>query len=318
MVLAEGFDERVLEAIPKILEEKTARLIVLGDPRTLAQKAKDLCYPIDWTQIQVIDPQTDARIETFAENYEALTNGKTTYEDAHKKIKSDFNLFGTFLVHTGEADGMISGATCSTASTIRPALHIIKTKEKFHKVSGFFFMVWEERVLLFADCAVIPEPNSYELAGIAIDSAETAKRFGIKPKIAMLSFSTNGSADHPNAAKVREAVKLVRHQRPDLIVEGEMQVDAALIPDVCRRKFPDAASFGDFNVLIFPSLEAGNIAYKLVERLAGATALGPIYQGLNKPVNDLSRGCSSQDIIDLVAITSVEAQPIELSFTPSA
>lgn len=307
-MFAEGFDERVLEALPEILEEKTAKPIVLGNPKELRQKAKDLCFKIDWDQLSVIDQKAAPQAEEFAEEYCEIRERAVTPEKALEMMKADFNLFGTMLVHRGMADGMISGATCSTASTIRPALQIIKTKKRFHKVSGFFFMVWEERVLLFADCAVIPEPNSYELAGIAIDSAETAKRFGIEPKIAMLSFSTNGSADHPNAAKVKEATKMVRHQRPDLIVEGEMQVDAALVPDVCRKKFPDAVSFGDYNVLIFPSLEAGNIAYKLVERLAGAEALGPIYQGLNKPVNDLSRGCSSQDIIDLAAITTVEAQ----------
>lgn len=308
LVFAEGFDERVLEALPEILEENTAKPIVLGDPKQLHQKAKDLCFKVDWDRFPVIDTKTDPRVEEFAEEYCEIRDRAITQEKAIEAMKKDFNLFGTMLVHRGVADGMISGATCSTAATIRPALQIIKTKERFHKVSGFFFMVWDERVLLFADCAVIPEPNSYELAGIAIDSAETAKRFGINPKIAMLSFSTNGSADHPNADKVREATKMVRHQRPDLVVEGEMQVDAALVPDICRKKFPAAVSFGDYNVLIFPSLEAGNIAYKLVERLAGAEALGPIYQGLNKPVNDLSRGCSSQDIIDLAAITTVEAQ----------
>lgn len=298
----------MLEAIPEILSEGTAKPLLLGNIKTLHQKAKDLCFKIDWEELTLIDPEHDDRIEAFAEDYYEIRQRTIKPEKALEAMKSDINLFGTMLVHHDVADGMISGATCSTAATIRPALQIIKTKERFHKVSGFFFMVWDERVLLFADCAVIPEPNSYELAGIAIDSAETAKRFGIEPKIAMLSFSTNGSADHPNADKVREATKMIRHQRPDLIVEGEMQVDAALVPDVCRRKFPNAVSYGDYNVLIFPNLEAGNIAYKLVERLAGAEALGPIYQGLNKPVNDLSRGCSTQDIIDLAAITSVEAQ----------
>ena len=165
-----------------------------------------------------------------------------------------------------------------------------------------------ERVLLFADCAVIPEPNSHELADIALDTAETAKRFGLEPRVAMLSFSTNGSAKHPLADKMREATKMVRNRNPELVVEGEMQVDAALVPEICRRKFPTAKVCEGFNVLIFPSLEAGNIAYKLVERLGGAHAIGPIYQGLRKPVNDLSRGCSVQDIIDLAAFTTVEAQ----------
>lgn len=172
-------------------------------------------------------------------------------------------------------------------------------------------MIWEDKLLLFADCAVMIEPSSHELADIAIDTAETAKRFGIEPRIAMLSFSTAGSARHPNVDKVKEATKMVKHRRPEIIVEGEMQVDAALVPDVCTRKFPKSKICGDANILIFPNLESGNISYKLVQRLAGAHAIGPILQGLNKPVNDLSRGCSAEDISDLAAFTTVEAQGLE-------
>jgi phosphate acetyltransferase len=197
---------------------------------------------------------------------------------------------------------------------VRPALQIIGTKEKFHKVSGIFFMILENRLLLFADCAINIDPNSTELAEIAIDTAETAKRFGIEPKIAMLSFSTNGSAKHPDADKVREAVQMIKYKRPELIVDGEMQVDAALVPEISQRKFPNSKIKGEANVLIFPDLQSGNIAYKLVERLAKAEAIGPILQGLNKPVNDLSRGCSFQDIADLAAITACEAQELTHEF----
>ncbi len=293
--------------MPEILKEGTAQPILLGAREEVEEKAKKFGdvkpVQINWSKISVIDPANNPCLEDFIKKYP---------DYSRENITRNINVFGAMMVDSGLVDGMISGATCSTSDTIRPAIHIIGTKEKFHKVSGFFFMVMEsgesERVLLFADCAVIPEPNSHELADIALDTAETAKRFGLEPRVAMLSFSTNGSAKHPLADKMREATKMVRNRNPELVVEGEMQVDAALVPEICRRKFPTAKVCEGFNVLIFPSLEAGNIAYKLVERLGGAHAIGPIYQGLRKPVNDLSRGCSVQDIIDLAAFTTVEAQ----------
>lgn len=286
IVFPEGEDPRILTATVTILEEATAHPILLGDPEKLRHIAKDLCLPVDWNRVSVKSPEGDP------------------------------NTFGVRMVHEGDADGMISGATCSTADTIRPALKIIGTKEKFHKVSGFFFMILGEKILLFADCAVIIEPDAHDLAAIAMDTAETARRFGIEPRIAMLSFSTNGSADHPEVDKVRQATKMVKAERPDLIIEGEIQVDAALVPDICLRKFPGCRAPGDFNVLIFPNLASGNIAYKLVERLARAHAIGPIFQGLKKPVNDLSRGCSPQDVVDLAAITTVEAQNLDVMPAP--
>lgn len=310
----ESFDERVLRAIPTILTEGTAQPILLGKRAELEKKTKEKEIPIDWDRVSVIDSSDGEKFEEFSQRYFDIRNGAVTKEQAYEAVTKDINIFGTLMVETDWVDGMISGANCSTAQTIRPAIQIIKTKEKFHKVSGFFFMILEERVLLFADCAVIIEPNSHELADIAIDTATTAIKFGIEPKIAMLSFSTHGSGDHPNVDKVREATKMAQAKRPDLIIEGEMQVDAALVPEVCLKKFPTAKSMGDYNVLIFPDLQSGNIAYKLVQRLAGATAIGPVYQGLNKPVNDLSRGCSSQDIIDLAAITTLEAQNLEKVF----
>ncbi len=275
--------------------------------------AKELGIDLPWEQIEIIDTQNDSRQPHWEKRYQEIR--KISLAQAKEEMAANpINIIGTLLVEEEKADGMISGATFTTAETIRPAIQIIGTKEKFHKVSGFFFMILEERILLFADCAVIIEPNSHELADIAIDTAETALRFGLEPKIAMLSFSTAGSAHHPLVDKVKEATKMAQYQRPDLIIEGEMQVDAALVPEVCRRKFPHAKSYGDFNVLIFPDLQSGNISYKLVQRLAGAKAIGPIFQGLKKPINDLSRGCLVQDIVDLCAFTVIEAQGVEKVF----
>ncbi len=297
-----------MQATETILTEKTAKPVLLGNPENLRKKAMDLDLRIDWDRVIVMDPQTDIHLEPFANKYVEIRGGRTTKDDAIKELKENINTFGTMVVEEDLADGMISGTTFSTAQTIRPALRIIKTKEKFHKVSGFFFMIWEDKLLLFSDCAVTIDPNSHELADIAIDTAETAQRFGIEPRIAMLSFSTAGSARHPSVDKVREATKMIKYRKPDLCVEGEMQVDAALIPEIYERKFPNGKACDNFNILIFPNLNAGNIAYKLVERLANAHAIGPILQGLQKPINDLSRGCSAQDISDLAAFTTVEAQ----------
>lgn len=295
ILFPESDDPRILKAIGDILKEGTALPILLGNRDEVEKNAGDII--LDWNRVSVIDPENNPCLENFETLYPDLAD-----------LTNNRNVFATVMLKEGLVDGVITGATCSTGDTIRPALRIVGTKEKFHKVSGFFFMIMEKRVMLFADCAVIPEPDAHELADIAIDTAETAKRFGLEPRIAMLSFSTNGSAKHPSPDKVREATKMVRARRPDLIVEGEMQVDAALVPEICRMKFPNATVHEGFNVLIFPNLDAGNIAYKLVQRLAGAHAIGPVYQGLNRPVNDLSRGCSVQDIVELAAFTSVDAQ----------
>lgn len=304
IVFPEIFDQRVLHAIPKILKEKTAWPVLIGDPKKL---------PTDLKKCEIIDIEHDKkRINLYAEKLFELRKDKGLTLKEAQKLMSDYNYFGVMIVKTGEADGMISGATSTTADTLRPALQIISTKERFHKVSGFFFMVLENRLLLFADCAVNIEPDAHGLADIAIDTAETAKRFGITPRIAMLSFSTNGSTKHPSVDRVKEAVKIINYRKPDLICEGEMQVDAALVPEVCARKFPRSRVPGNANVLIFPDLDSANISYKLVQRLAGAQAIGPIIQGLQKPINDLSRGCSVDDIVNLAAITSVEAQDADI------
>lgn len=303
IVFPETFDERTLRAVAKIEEEGTAEPILIGDPKKL----------VNFKKFMIIDRENDKeRRERYAQALFELRKEKGLTLDEARKLMLDYNYFGVMVVKMGEADGLISGANSPSHDTLRPALQIIKTKEKFHKVSGFFFMVLENRLLLFADCMVNIEPNSHELAEIAIDTAETAKRFGIPPRIAMLSFSTNGSAKHPSVDRVKEATQMVRHFRPDLICEGEMQVDAALVPEVCKRKFSNSRVPGNANILIFPDLDSANIAYKLVERLAHAAAIGPILQGLQKPINDLSRGCSVEDIVNLAAITSVEAHEAEL------
>lgn len=285
IVFPETFDERTRAAIKKIEKEKTAVPVAIDD------MMKD-----------------ESLRERYAQALFELRKGKGMTLDEARKLMANYNYFGVMVVKMGDADGLISGANSPSHETLRPALQIISTKEKFHKVSGFFFMILENRLLLFADCMVNIEPSSHELMEIAIDTAETAKRFGIEPRIAMLSFSTNGSAKHPSVDRVREATKMIQHFRPDLVCEGEMQVDAALVKEVCKRKFPNARVCGDANVLIFPNLDSANISYKLVERLGHAQAIGPILQGLQKPVNDLSRGCSVDDIVELAAITSVEAR----------
>ncbi len=290
VVFAEGNEPRVKEAIEVIMREGLAVPVTFGDPAS------------------------DPHFEDFVKKFMELRGA--TEEEARSKLATP-HYFATMMVQEGLADGMIAGPTATSRERILPALEIIKTKEKFHKVSGFFFMVLPSTVdadaanggiLLFADCALNVDPDVPTLADIAIDSAETAKRFGVDPVIAMLSFSTAGSTEHPLTKKIRDAAALVKSRRPDLLVEGEMQVDAALMDSIGALKDPGSPVAGKANVLIFPNLEAGNIGYKLVERLAGAKAIGPILQGLRKPVNEVSRGSSAEDIVNLAAITTIEAQ----------
>lgn len=309
IIFPETSDKRILRAAAKIIKEKTARPILVGNPEKLKKTFGRLKIKTDFAKLKFIDMEGDAGLrQKYAKRLYELRKDKGMTPEEAKKCMNDPNYFGVMAVKMGDADGMLSGSVSPTASVLHPALQIIRTKKRFHKVSGFFFMTLKNRLLLFADCAVNIEPDSHALAEIAIDTAETAKRFGINPRIALLSFSTNGSTKHPNADRVREAVKMVRYKRPELICEGEMQVDAALSPDICRLKFPDSRVPGNANVLIFPNLESANISYKLLERLGHAEAIGPVIQGLQKPINDLSRGCSADDIVHLAAITSVETQ----------
>ena len=306
IVFPEGNDERILRAAVQLNREGIIIPILIGNVAELQDKAKNLGISIEG--IRIDDPANCPDYERYANAFFELRKHKgLTIEKAHETLQ-DCAFFGTMLVYLGEADGLVSGACHPTAHTLRPALQIIKTHEESHKVSSVFLMMLDQRLLLFADCAVEIDPDAKELADIAIDTQKTAKRFGIEPRVAMLSFSTNGSADHPLVDKVKEATRIVKDKLPELVVEGEMQADAALVPKICESKFPGSRLTGDANVLIFPDLNSGNIAYKLVQRLAGAQAVGPILQGLRKPVNDLSRGCSVQDVIDVAAITAVEAQ----------
>ncbi len=308
IVLPEGTEERILRATEEIQKENIARLTLIGPSRTIKAKAKKLKLKIDWDKISIHDPKTSPLTKKYIEEFAALRAHKGITKAQSKKILLDMNYFGTMMVHMDDADGMVTGTTYSTADSIRPALQIIKTEERFHKVSGIFFMILEKRLLLFADAAITINPNSHDLVDIAEDTAETAKKFGIEPRIAMLSFSTKGSADHPVVDKVQEAVAMLKDKYPDLVVDGEMQVDAALVPKVAAKKCPTSPIQGDANVLIFPNLESANIAYKLVERLAKARAIGPLLQGLKKPINDLSRGCHYKDIVNVTAFTCCECE----------
>ncbi len=306
IVFPEGTEERIIRAAEQIIKEGIAKIILLGDEGEIKNKAQQLGVNIDG--VRIINPSNYEKFDEYANAFFELRKHKGITPKQAKETMKDVSYFGTMLVQMGEADGLVSGSTHSTADTVRPALQIIKTHEKFHKVSSFFFMLLNDKLLIFADCAIVINPDAKDLAEIAIDTAKSAKKFGIEPKVAMLSFSTKGSAKHPYVDKVREAVSIVKDKMPDLVVDGEMQVDAALVPEVCEKKCPVCKLHGDSNLLIFPDLQSGNIAYKLVERLAKANAVGPILQGLRKPVNDLSRGCSVQDVVDVTAITAVEAQ----------
>ena len=258
--------------------------------------------------VTIKDPKKDANVSKYVKKFLEIRKEHGLQEKEAKQLLQEPIYFATMMLRQGNVEGVISGAIHPTAHTLRPAFQIIKTHEKFHKASGVFFMVMNKKLLLFADCSVNVAPDAKDLAEIALDTVTTAQMLGIKPKVAMLSFSTYGSAQHHYVDKVREATAIVQVKNPKLIVGGEMQVDAALVPIVAKQKCPKSKVHGDANVLIFPNLDAGNIAYKLVERLAKANAIGPIIQGLNKPVNDLSRGCSVEDIVDVTAVTVLQAQ----------
>ncbi|MFJ9619908.1 phosphate acetyltransferase [Streptomyces noursei] len=309
VVLPEGTEERVLRAADVLLRRDVCDLTLLGEEEAIRKRAADLA--IDLADAQIIDPQTSALRERFAELYATLRSHKgVSYELAYDVV-ADVSYFGTLMVQEGLADGMVSGAVHSTAATIRPAFEIIKTRPGAQIVSSVFFMCLADRVLVYGDCAVNPDPNAEQLADIAIQSATTAARFGVEPRIAMLSYSTGTSGSGADVDKVRKATELVRERRPDLLVEGPIQYDAAVDAAVARTKLPDSEVAGKATVLIFPDLNTGNNTYKAVQRSAGAVAVGPVLQGLRKPVNDLSRGALVQDIVNTVAITAIQAQGAE-------
>ncbi|MCP9206482.1 phosphate acetyltransferase [Streptomyces cucumeris] len=306
VVLPEGTEERVLRAADVLLRRDVCDLTLLGEEDAVRKRAAEL--GIQLADADVVDPQTSPLRERFAENYAELRAHKgVSYELAYDVV-ADVSYFGTLMVQEGLADGMVSGAVHSTAATIRPAFEIIKTARGAHIVSSVFFMCLADRVLVYGDCAVNPDPDAEQLADIAIQSATTAAQFGVEPRIAMLSYSTGTSGSGADVDKVRKATELVRERRPDLLVEGPIQYDAAVDAAVAATKLPDSEVAGKATVLIFPDLNTGNNTYKAVQRSAGAVAVGPVLQGLRKPVNDLSRGALVQDIVNTVSITAIQAQ----------
>ncbi|MEV6125584.1 phosphate acetyltransferase [Streptomyces violaceusniger] len=306
VVLPEGAEERVLRAADVLLRRDVCDLTLLGEEDAIRKRAAEL--GIQLAEAQIVDPQTSPLRERFAEGYAKLRAHKgVSYELAYDVV-ADVSYFGTLMVQEGLADGMVSGAVHSTAATIRPAFEIIKTAPGAEIVSSVFFMCLADRVLVYGDCAVNPDPDAEQLADIAIQSATTAARFGVEPRIAMLSYSTGTSGSGADVDKVRKATELVRERRPDLLVEGPIQYDAAVDAAVAATKLPDSEVAGNATVLIFPDLNTGNNTYKAVQRSAGAVAVGPVLQGLRKPVNDLSRGALVQDIVNTVSITAIQAQ----------
>ncbi|MER7918207.1 MULTISPECIES: phosphate acetyltransferase [unclassified Streptomyces] len=306
VVLPEGTEARVLHAAEVLMRRGVCDLTLLGPADQIRKKAADL--GIDLGDTQLIDPATSELRDGFAEKYAALRAHKGVTVELAYDVVTDVNYFGTLMVEEGLADGMVSGSVHSTAATIRPAFEIIKTRPEAEIVSSVFFMCLADKVLVYGDCAVNPDPDAEQLADIAIQSAGTAARFGVEPRIAMLSYSTGTSGTGADVDKVRAATELVRARRPDLKIEGPIQYDAAVEPTVAATKLPGSEVAGQATVLIFPDLNTGNNTYKAVQRSAGAIAVGPVLQGLNKPVNDLSRGALVPDIVTTVAITAIQAQ----------
>jgi phosphate acetyltransferase len=306
VVLPEGDDDRILRAASTVLARGIADLTILGDEEPVRARAAEL--GLDISAATVLSPHDPDHVARFAEEYARLRAHKGMTVDRAKEIVTDVSYFGTLMVHLGLADGMVSGARHTTAHTIRPSFEIIKTKPGIASVSGVFLMCLEDRVLVYGDCAVIPDPSADQLADVAITSAATAAQFGVEPRVAMLSYSTGTSGSGADVDKVREATQLVRERRPDLSVEGPIQYDAAVDASVAASKLPESSVAGRATVFVFPDLNTGNNTYKAVQRSAGAVAIGPVLQGLNKPVNDLSRGALVQDIVNTVAITAIQAQ----------
>ena len=309
IVLPEGTEERILRAAEILLLRDVVKITLLGNEAEIRQKIQSLALKLD--NVNIIDPMTSELRPLFAQAYyEARKHKNIVYATAFD-LMADVSYFGTLMIHLGFADGMVSGAVHSTQHTIRPAFEIIKTKPGATIVSSVFFMCLEDQVLVYGDCAVNPDPTAQELADIAISSADTAKSFNIEPKVAMLSYSTGDSGKGEAVDKVREAVKIAKSLRPDLKLEGPMQYDAAVDFGVAQTKLPGSEVAGHATVFIFPDLNTGNNTYKAVQRSSGALAVGPILQGLNKPVNDLSRGCTVPDIVNTVIITAIQAQECE-------
>ncbi|OBH18300.1 phosphate acetyltransferase [Mycobacterium sp. E1715] len=308
IVLPEGDDDRILKSAGRVLQRRVADLTVLGDEAQIRQRSGELGVDLDGAQ--VIDPRTSDLRSRFADQYAELRKAKGVTAEHAREIMRDATYFGTMMVYNGMVDGMVSGAAHTTAHTVRPAFEIIKTVPDVSTVSSIFLMCLPDRVLAYGDCAIIPNPTPEQLADIAISSARTASQFGIEPRVAMLSYSTGESGTGADVDKVRTATELVRRRAPELPVEGPIQYDAAIEPSVAATKLRGSPVAGRATVLVFPDLNTGNNTYKAVQRSAGAIAIGPVLQGLRKPVNDLSRGALVEDIVNTVAITAIQAQDV--------
>ena len=312
IVLPESMDKRTYDAAEKILKEGIANIVIIGTPEEIAKNGEGY----DISGAVIVDPFNDPNKQKYIDKFVELRAKKgVTPEQAKEQMEKDYMYYACLMCKCGDADGVVSGACHSTGNTIRPALQLLKTKPGISSVSGFFLMevpncdLGENGLFVFADCAVNTDFDSAKLAEIALLSAESFRNFvGAEPKVAMLSYSTKGSAKHDDVTKVSEAVKIAKEKQPDLAIDGELQLDAALVESVASLKAPGSTVAGHANTLVFPSLEAGNIGYKLVQRLAKANAYGPVLQGLSYPVNDLSRGCFADDIVGVVAMTAVQAQ----------
>lgn len=312
IVLPEGAEIRTLKAAAQILEGKIARITLLGNKSVIeANAAKE---GLTLTGARIVDPSTDECRQKYAEMMVELRKSKGLTMEKAYELLNDPLYFGVMMIKAGDADGEVAGAINATGDVLRPAFQFVKTLPGVSVVSGLFFMIFKDKnigdngMLVFADCAVMPDPEASQLAEIAVTTAASAKAIAnIEPRVAMLSFSTKGSAQHELVDKVVEATRLAKEMNPELLIDGEMQLDAALVPEVGQLKSPGSKVAGRANVLVFPGLESGNIGYKLVQRLAGAEAIGPVLQGMAAPINDLSRGCSVSDIVNMVAITSNQA-----------
>ena len=309
IVLPEGNDLRILQATEQLMDMDVVDITLLyNEPEVVIKKIKDNALNIDTNKVKIIAPAEAKNFKAYSNTLLEARKHKGMTKQAAKDFMNDVSYFGTMMVHQGHADGMVSGAINTTQHTIRPALQFVKTKPGINVVSSVFFMCLEDRVLVYGDCAVNPNPTAEQLAEIAISSAETAEAFGVEPKVAMLSYSSGASGKGEEVEKVRKATEIVKSLKPNLLIEGPIQYDAAVDATVGKQKMPDSKVAGEATVLIFPDLNTGNNTYKAVQRETGAIAIGPVLQGLNKPVNDLSRGCTVEDIINTVIITAIQAQ----------